>query len=201
MEVSILSRGDQHSFPNSSLFHSRGDQHSFPSGSVFSAGVRALLASTAFARKSSHLRGICGWCFASARWRRDRFYVDFPRRSIFFPEEISIPSRAGQYYWLSSRVQLAVLPLKSSTDNSHQPFKRLCQLKSRKAKLRNHLGFVGEIVILKRGLPSRSPPATFGSGIPSPDGSAPLLGGDAPAENAHRSDRTAPGSVGPAPPT
>ena len=140
----------------------------------------------------------------------------FPWRSVFFPEEISIPSRiahysipeeisipsrAGQYYWLSSRVQLAVLPLKSSTDNSHQPFKRLCQLKSRKAKLRNHLGFVGEIVILKRGLPSRSPPATFGSGIPSPDGSTPLLGGDAPAENAHRSDRTAPGSVGPAPPT
>ena len=82
-----------------------------------------------------------------------------------------------------------------------QVLSRLCQLKSRKAKLRNHLGFVGEIVILKRGLPSRSPPATFGIGIPSPDGSAPLLDGDAPAENAHRSDRTAPGSVGPAPPS
>ena len=31
--------------------------------------------------------------------------------------------------------------------------------------------------------------------MPSPDDSAPLLGGDAPAENAQRSDQTVPGSA------
>jgi hypothetical protein len=31
--------------------------------------------------------------------------------------------------------------------------------------------------------------------MPSPDGSAPLLGADAPAENAQRSDQTVPGSA------
>ncbi len=86
-------------------------------------------------------------------------------------------------------------------EHGHPITPRFCQLKISKARGRQSPRPLGRGRKLKRRLPSRSPRATSGNDTPSPDGSAPLRGDDAPAENAHKSDRTVLESVAPAPPT
>ena len=78
----------------------------------------------------------------------------------------------------------------------------LCQLKTLGERSYSSRSISQEkLCAFNRSLPDRSPRATSGSGMPSPDGSAPLLGGDAPAENAQRSDQTVPESAVLAPAT
>jgi len=121
-EVSIPSRGGRYFCPRRSVFlpeeisiPSRGGQYSSP-GEISIPSRAGQYYRPAFARywlrrrsreESSHLRGICGWCSASARRRRHRFYVDFPRRSVFL-------SRRDQYSFPSGSVLPAIRPRTAS---------------------------------------------------------------------------------------
>ena len=91
---------------------------------------------------------------------------------------------------------------KKFSDEVGWVFGMLCQLKTLGERSYSSRSISQEkLCAFNRSLPDHSPRATSGSGMPSPDGSAPLLGGDAPAENAQRSDQTVPGSAVLAPAT
>jgi hypothetical protein len=100
-EISIPSQTAHYSFPEEISIPSRAGQYSRPAfARYWLRGVRAkkVLICWAFAVGVPSLPGAAATGFTSTS--RGGQYS--------FPGEISIPSRAGQYYRLSGRVQLAV---------------------------------------------------------------------------------------------